>query len=56
MIQIVPEKHSSELCVICMDEKNIVKSHHCSVCKEDAGKFVTHGRAKQLHVLYVEQH
>ena len=25
MIQIVPEKYSTELCVICMDEKNIAK-------------------------------
>ena len=38
MIQIVPEKYSTELCVICMDEKNIAKSHDCTVCKEDAWK------------------
>lgn len=48
MIQIVPEKYSSELCVICMDEKNIAKSHDCSVCKEDAWKICDTCRDKTV--------
>ena len=48
MIQIVPEKYSTELCVICMDEKNIPKSHGCSVCKEDAWKICDSCKSKTI--------
>tara|TARA_Y200000002_G_scaffold375276_1_gene377318 strand:+ start:1374 stop:1934 length:561 start_codon:yes stop_codon:yes gene_type:complete len=38
MKKITPEKYSIELCIICMDEKNIAKAHNCNVCSKDAWK------------------
>lgn len=38
MLKITPEKYSTDICIICMDEKNIAQTHNCCICTKDAWK------------------